>query len=52
MRLPLAAPLLIALPALSACGNSDNDFAPVCAEQAVMAEQGRTDGVDITITCP
>jgi len=52
MRLSL---FLVAL-TLSACGglgaNTENDLAPVCAEQAAMAEQGRTDGRSITITCP
>jgi hypothetical protein len=61
MRLTLAAPVLAALLALSACsggsslsGGPDNDdqFYPNCEEQAQLAMNGRTDGREITITCP
>jgi hypothetical protein len=59
MRLTLAAPLLIALAALAACGtagsggpDNDNQFLPNCAEQSALATQGRTDGGEIRITCP
>jgi hypothetical protein len=59
MRLILATPLLAAFLALSACGtggsggpDNNNDFPPNCAEQSALATQGRTDGLDITITCP
>lgn len=58
MRLTLAAPALSLLLALAACGGvtggTDNDeqFDPNCAEQSSLAEQGRTDGRDIRITCP
>ena len=58
MRLTLA-PALLAFLALAACvsggtGSPDNaaDFYPNCAEQSDLATLGRTDGKDITITCP
>ena len=57
MRLTLATPALIALPALAACsggGGPDNTnaFHPNCDEQSELAKLGRTDGTEITITCP
>ncbi len=50
MRTTLA---LIALATLAACGTGDeNNFPPVCAEQAQLAQNGKVDGGAITITCP
>lgn len=56
MRMSLAAPALTLLLALAGCVSSGvedlNEPARVCAEQSAWAEAGRTDGRDITITCP
>ena len=56
MRMTLAAPALTLLLALSGCAGSGaedlNEPGRVCAEQSAWAQSGRTDGRDITITCP
>ena len=58
MRLALSA--LVLTSALAGCtgglipatsGNS-SQIPAICAEQSEWARQGRTDGRDITITCP
>jgi hypothetical protein len=45
---------LVALGACAPAGDAagDNSLAGVCAEQATMAQAGRTDGRPQTITCP
>ncbi|MFE3836855.1 hypothetical protein [Pseudogemmobacter sonorensis] len=60
MRMTLAASALVLVTALAGCtaglipAQSGNVplIPAVCAEQAALATQGRTDGRDITITCP
>lgn len=59
MRMTLAAAGLALATALSGCGvygNSGPDnldqYYPNCQEQAAMAQNGRMDGREITITCP
>ena len=56
MRIRLTVPLLVLLSALSACSSGyatpENDPVTVCQEQSAMAQAGRTDGREITITCP
>lgn len=58
MRMTLAVPALLLGLALAGCGYNTggpdnlNEFYPNCDEQSALANQGRTDGRQITITCP
>ena len=56
MRFRLTLPALVLLSAFAACSSGDatpeNDPVTVCQEQAAMALSGRSDGREITITCP
>lgn len=60
MRMTLVLPALLLSSALAGCSaglvpaTSGNvpQIPAICAEQSDWARQGRTDGRDITITCP
>ena len=56
MRIKLTLPALLLVSALGACSagyaTPENDPVAVCQEQSVMAQSGRVDGRQITITCP
>ncbi|WP_157971123.1 hypothetical protein [Pseudogemmobacter bohemicus] len=56
MRIRLTVPAFVLLSALAACSSGyatpENDPVAVCNEQSAMAQTGRVDGRDITITCP
>ena len=56
MRIKMTGPAFLLLTALAACSTGyatpENDPVTVCQEQSAMAQAGRVDGRQITITCP